>query len=111
MTNEDFSDDEWQAIGHAVARLRASVMAVTFGIAGAVLLFIATSWLIIQGPTMGSQEVGPTLSLLGNYFPGYSVTWTGAVVGVFYGALTGAIAGFALAVIYNSIVAFRLRKQ
>ena len=111
MNNEYFSDDEWQAIGKAIARLRASVMAVTFGIAGGVLLFVATSWLVIQGPTGGSEHVGPTLGLLRNYFPGYSVTWSGAVVGLLYGALTGAIAGFALAVIYNRIVAYRLRKQ
>jgi len=111
MSSDYFSNDEWQAIGKAVARLRASVMAVTFGIAGAVLLFVATAWLLIQGPTGGSQHIGPTLGLLGNYFPGYSVTWSGAVVGAFYGALSGAIAGFALAVIYNRIVVFRQPEQ
>lgn len=111
MNNDSFSEDEWHTIGQAIARLRASVMAVTFGIAGAVLLFVATAWLIIQGPTGGSQHVGPTLGLLGNYFPGYSVTWTGAVIGMFYGALTGAAAGFFMALVYNRMVAFRLSKQ
>ena len=111
MSNDYFSDDEWQAIGNAVARLRASVMAVTFGIAGAVLLFASTAWLVIQGPTGGSEHVGPTLGLLANFFPGYSVTWSGAVVGLLYGALTGAGAGFALAVIYNRSVAFRHQEK
>lgn len=107
MNNRDFSEDEWQAIGQAIARLRASVMAVTFGVAGAVGLFLATAWLIIQGPTGGAEEVGPTLSLLGNYFPGYSVTWPGAFIGMFYGALTGAVAGFILALLYNRVAAAR----
>ena len=109
MNKEHFSEDEWKVIGQAVARLRASVMAVTFGIVGGLMLFVATVWLIILGPTGGSEHVGPTLGLLANFFPAYSVTWSGAVVGAFYGALSGAIAGFVLAVIYNRIVIYRRR--
>ena len=109
MNKEHFSEDEWKVIGQAVARLRASVMAVTFGIVGGLMLFVATVWLIILGPTGGSEHVGPTLGLLANFYPGYSVTWSGAVVGAFYGALSGAIAGFVLAVIYNRIVIYRRR--
>lgn len=104
MKDDCFSDEEWQAIGQSIARLRASIMAVTFGVAGGVLLFAATAWLIIQGPAEGAVHVGPTLGLLSNYFPGYSVTWSGAVVGLFYGTLTGAVAGFLLALVYNRIV-------
>ena len=109
MNKEHFSEDEWKVIGQAVARLRASVIAVTFGIVGGLMLFVATVWLIILGPTGGSEHVGPTLGLLANFFPGYSVTWSGAVVGAFYGALSGAIAGFVLAVLYNRIVIYRRR--
>ena len=109
MNKEQFSDDEWQVIGRAIARLRASVMAVTFGIVGGLVLFMATVWLLIIGPTGDSEHVGPTLGLLANFFPGYSVTWSGSVVGLFYGALSGAVAGFVLAFIYNLIVAFRVR--
>ena len=109
MNKEHFSEDEWKTIGQAIARLRASVMAVTFGIAGGLILFMATAWLLIIGPTGGSEHVGPTLGLLSNFFPGYSVTWTGAVVGLFYGALSGAVAGFVLAFIYNLIVGLRVR--
>lgn len=107
MSNENFSTQEWQAIGQAIARLRASVMAVTFGIAGALALFVATAWLIIQGPAEGQEHIGQTLGLLSNYFPGYGVSWSGAIIGSIYGALCGAVAGFLLANIYNRIVAFR----
>jgi hypothetical protein len=109
MNKEHFSEDEWKTIGQAIARLRASVMAVTFGVAGGLILFVATAWLLILGSTGGSEHVGPTLGLLANFFPGYSVTWSGAVVGLFYGALSGAVSGFVLAFVYNLIVASRTR--
>ena len=103
MSDDSFSTDEWRAIGQAIARLRASVMAVTFGIAGGFALFTATAWLIVQGAITDAQNIGATLNLLSNYFPGYSVTWVGAVVGLFYGALVGAVMGYVLAIVYNNV--------
>ncbi len=91
--------DETELLVVAVARLRASVMATTFGLAGGVGLFLATAWLVI----LGGEVVGPHLGLLNNYFPGYSVTWPGAFVGLFYGTLVGAAAGWILAFTYNRI--------
>lgn len=103
MSEEDFSREEWRSIGQSIARLRASVMAVTFAVLGAAGLFTATAWLIVQGSLRGVEDVGPTLGLLGNYFPGYSVTWGGAALGVVYGALTGAATGYVLATVYNAV--------
>jgi hypothetical protein len=97
-------DDEWALLHAAVARMRASVMAVVFGILGGVGLFVATAWLVLRG----GDNVGVHLSLLNNYFPGYRVTWPGAFLGLFYGALSGAVLGWALAWLYNTI-AFRRR--
>lgn len=91
--------DEVAELQRAVARLRASVMAVTFGLAGGATLFVATAWLLIRG----GEPVGPHLALLNNFFPGYSVTWLGAPIGFFYGALVGAVAGWILARVYNAI--------
>lgn len=82
-----------------VARLRASVMAASFALLGGAGLFVATAWLLLQG----GDPVGPHLSLLGNYFPGYTVTWAGAFVGLGWGALTGGVAGWSLAWIYNRL--------
>jgi hypothetical protein len=87
----------------AIARLRTSVMAVVFGLSGGALLAVATAWLLIQG----GEVIGPHLGLLGNYFPGYTVTWPGVAVGFFYGALTGAGLGFAIAWLYNRIADHR----
>jgi len=62
-----------------------------------------TVWLLIKdGP-----GAGPHLQLLGNYFVGYSVTWTGSLIGLFYGALTGGIVGWVVAKVYNLVVRIR----
>lgn len=94
---------EWEVVQAAIARLRASVMAVVFGLTGGVGLFVATAWLLLRGGLM----VGKTLSLLGNFFPGYRVSWGGAFVGFFYGALVGGLIGFSLAFLYNKIADLR----
>jgi hypothetical protein len=97
------ADKEWEVIQSAIARLRASVMAVVFGMLGGAGLFGATAWLLVRG----GLQVGEHLSLLGNYFPGYSVTWSGAFVGFFYGALAGGLAGWSLAWLYNMFANLR----
>lgn len=93
------SDLERAMIHDSIARMRAGVMAIVFGMACAGGFFIATAWLLIRG----GPTVGPTLGLLGNYFPGYSVTWTGSVVGLAYGAIVGSAVGYALARVYNRL--------
>ena len=102
-TQEHDSEAEWALIDRAVASLRASVMAVVFGLTSGTGLFVATAWLVVRG----GAQVGPTLGLLRNYFPGYSVTWMGAFVGFFYAALVGGLVGWVVAFIYNQIVALR----
>lgn len=96
-------DPAWELLQASVARLRASVMSLVFGLVGGTGLFVATLWLVVRG----GSTVGPHLGLLGNYFPGYTVTWSGCFVGFFYGALLGGTIGWALAWIYNRIVDFR----
>lgn len=99
MSALDSEPSESEMLVTAIAKLRASVMAVTFGLAGGVGLFLSTAWLVIRG----GEIVGPHLGLLNNFFPGYSVSWLGAFVGLFYGALVGACAGWILAWTYNQV--------
>ena len=49
----------------------------------------------------GGPNVGQNLALLGAYYPGYSVTWRGSMIGFGYGALTGAVLGWSVATFYN----------
>jgi hypothetical protein len=99
------SSREEVILRRAVARLRAGVMAVTFGMTGGAGLFIATIWLVVRG----GENVGQHLGLLSNYLPGYSVTWAGAILGLLYGLVIGGVIGAAIAWIYNMIVHARER--
>jgi hypothetical protein len=55
----------------------------------------------------GGDVVGPHLALLGNFFPFYRVTFLGSIIGFGYGLLTGYLAGFIIATIYNGAVKLR----
>lgn len=105
--NNKMKRDEWDVIEASVTSLRASIMAVVFGMVGGIGLFTATAWLLIKG----GPNVGATLSLLGHYYPGYTVSWVGAFLGFFYGALTGAVLGYAVALIYNLVAGKRKRRD
>jgi hypothetical protein len=98
---------ERQVLRAAVARLRAGIVAVVFGMVCGVGLFVATAWLLLRG----GVNVGATLNLLGHYFPGYSVTWGGAFVGLFYGLLFGVVVGYGTAIIYNRVTDLRERTR
>jgi protoporphyrinogen oxidase len=70
------------------------------GVLSGVGLFVATLALTLtEGPV-----IGPTLELLGQYFPGYSVTALGSVVGLFYASIGGFVAGWLFATLRNAIM-------
>ena len=94
------SVEEQAIIRRAVVRMRARVMAIVFGMAGGLGVWVATAWLLIRG----GVDVGKNLVLLHNYMPGYTVTWPGAFVGLFWGAVFGAIVGWFFAWVYNQVV-------
>jgi len=97
------ADQEQVLVARAIARLRAGVVAIVTGMVGGVALLAATLWLVVKG----GPNVGQHLGLLRSYYPGYSVTWTGAFVGFFYGALTGVILGWSVAWLYNLLAGWR----
>lgn len=59
-----------------------------------------TAWLLIGG----ADPVGPHLGLLANCFPGHAVTWSGACIGLAWGALGGGVVGGSLASLYDRLV-------
>jgi len=100
MTQQALQKEE---ISRALARIRTGALAIVCAMIGGGGLFVITAWLLIKdGP-----DVGQHLQLLSNYFIGYSVTWWGSVVGLFYGALTGGVVGWAIGTIYNKVVNLR----
>jgi hypothetical protein len=86
----------------AFARVGVIGLAVASGGLGATVLAIATAWLVLRGAPPGVQ-LGPHLALLGEILPGYTVSWSGSVVGFFYGFLIGFCSGAALGFCWNII--------
>jgi protoporphyrinogen oxidase len=70
------------------------------------LVLLATAGLLLKG----GEDAGATLALLGNYFPGYDVTWAGSLVGALWGSIFGYIIGFVIAVAINITVSIHLGK-
>ncbi len=99
-TTSEIDKLEQDLIRTAIVRLRSRVMAMVFGMVGGTGLFVATIWLLLRR----GHDVGRHLRLLSNFFPGYSVTWPGAFIGFFYGALSGAVIGWSVAWVYNQVV-------
>jgi hypothetical protein len=87
----------------AVLRLNANILGIVLGIILGLGIFVATNFLILKGGAV----VGPHLALLGNFFLGYRVTFLGSIIGFGYGLLTGYVAGFIIATIYNQVVKFK----
>jgi len=84
-------------------RLSATVQGVVAGILIGLGVFIATNWLLLKG----GEIVGPHLSLLGQFFVGYSVTFIGSLIGFAYGFIVGFICGYCLAKMYNWLIDLR----
>ena len=86
-------------------RLNATIQGVAVGLLLGLAIFIATNWLVLKGGAV----VGPHLSLLGQFFIGYRVTFLGSFVGFAYGFVCGFLTGYFLATVYNFVAARRER--
>ena len=89
-----------QLLERTVLLLNANILGMVLGIVAGLIIFVATNFLILKG----GEVIGPHLSLLRNFFPFYSVTFLGSIVGLGYGLLSGYVAGFIIASIYNLVV-------
>jgi hypothetical protein len=98
MTGTQTSD---VALVRTFARLHAIALGISCGILTGSGIMAATVILLLKG----GNQVGRNLVLLAQYFPGYSVTWTGSLVGAGYGLLVGFILGWLLASLRNFILA------
>jgi hypothetical protein len=72
----------------------------SLGTAAGLLIFLATLTLLLKG----GEVVGPNLRLLNQYFPGYTVSATGSVVGLAYGLISGFVFGWGFAFLRNAAV-------
>lgn len=89
-----------------LVRLNAKVQGLVVGLIVGFGIFIATNWLVLKG----GDVVGPHLSLLGQYFIGYRVTFIGSLIGFGYGFVTGFLMGYFVAWMYNWILDIKQSK-
>jgi hypothetical protein len=89
-----------------MVRLNASIQGFVTGVIVGLSIFVATNWLILKG----GDVVGPHLSLLGQFFIGYRVSFVGSLIGFAYGFVTGFVCGYSLATMYNWVVDLRRPK-
>jgi protoporphyrinogen oxidase len=89
-----------QEVTRVFMRVDRIALGLATGVVGGVALFVATLALVLKG----GPVMGPTLGLLGQYFPGYSVTALGSLVGLFYGSICGFVAGWLFATLRNAIM-------
>lgn len=86
-----------------VLRLEAVLQGITAGLMAGAGVFLATTWLVLEGGTI----VGPHLALLGQFFVGYEVTFVGSLIGFAWGFVYGFTAGWGVSVVYNLVAARR----
>lgn len=87
--------------------LNATVQGIVIGLVAGLGIFIATNWLVLKG----GEVVGPHLALLGQFLPGYHVSFGGSLIGLAYGFAGGFLVGYAVARIYNWGAERRERKR
>ncbi len=88
------------ALSTGLPRLNRQALGAAVGTISACVLALATAILCLRG----GEHVGAYLSLLGQYFPGYQVSWTGVPLGLFYGFVVGFIGGWSYALLRNMTI-------
>jgi hypothetical protein len=98
---EQLTPQEERAIEKVLVRMNEQGWGIAIGLLLGGGLFLATIVLVIKG----GDVVGPHLSLLGIYFPGYTVSVLGSFIGFVYAFVLGYAIGRTIGTIYNKLIA------
>ena len=101
----EVADQSELILERAVLRLNANILGLVLGIIAGLIIFVITNFLILKG----GEVVGPHLSLLRNFFPYYSVSFVGSIIGFVWALVFGYVAGFVIASLYNLVVKLKSR--
>ena len=95
-----FQDPTEQIIVQSLAKLDGTALGIALGVLGGLVIFAATNFLVYKG----GDIVGPNLSLLAQFFPGFEVSIIGSFIGFFYGMISGFVVGWLIAFLRNITV-------
>ena len=90
------------SIQDGLLALNAQAWGISVGLLFGGALFLATNFLVIKG----GPQTGRHLMLLSQFFPGYSVTFVGSLIGFIYAFVLGWAVGRIIGAVYNKL-AFR----
>ncbi len=96
---EQLTPKEQRVLLKTLARANEQGWGIVFGSICGLGLFVATAILVLKG----GPNPGQHLSMLRVYFPGYSVTWLGSIVGFVYAFVGGYAIGRTVATVYNRL--------
>jgi hypothetical protein len=89
-----------ESLNAAILRLNGRAWGIAAGMLLGGGLFLATNILVLKG----GVDVGKHLRLLGVFFPGYSVTFVGSIIGFIYAFVLGYAVGRLIGGVYNKLV-------
>ena len=110
MSEENNPQSDDVVFAKALLRLDTKLLGFVIGILFALIVFVATNWLVLMGGHVndeGELVLGPHLALLGQFFIGYKVTFVGSIIGALYAFAVGSIVGAGIAGIYNTLSSLR----
>ncbi len=105
VKDNEMAKREGEALFSGLLWLNAKAIGLALGLICALVIFLATNWLVLKGGT----RVGPNLQLLSQYFIGYRVTFFGSLVGAAYGFALGTMCGGLIGWLYNKVAYLRRR--
>lgn len=102
ITTDEFANEQ---IVQSLAKIDSLALGAAVGTVFGFGIFLVTNLLIYKG----GETIGPNLALLGQFFPGYRVTFGGSFIGLLYGFVSGFALGWLIAVIRNLIIRIYLQ--
>jgi protoporphyrinogen oxidase len=103
FTPEDVVEVVQDKLGEVFPKLHPTAFGLSVGIVLGLLLFITTIFVVMQ---QDGTAVNANLALLNQFFPGYTVSPIGSLLGLLYGFTSGFIAGWLFAFLRNAATAF-----
>ncbi len=92
--------EQEDTLNAAILRINGRAWGIAFGLLLGLGLFVATNVLVLKG----GVDVGKHLKLLAVFFPGYSVSFVGSIVGFIYAFVLGYGLGRLIGLVYNRMV-------